>query len=127
LGRRFRSVKLWFVIRHYGIKGLQFHIREHIQLARELAETIKQSADFELIVNPPLNLVCFRHRSSDDFNMKLMNAVNNSGKAFFTHTKLNGKVVLRMSIGQTNTEERHVKKTWMLIEETAGSLELNGC
>jgi aromatic-L-amino-acid/L-tryptophan decarboxylase len=123
LGRRFRSLKLWFVIRHYGIEGLQFHIRKHIELAQKFTEWIRQSEDFGIFVEPPFNLVCFRHKVGDDFNMKLMNAVNQTGKAYFTHTKLNGQVVLRMSIGQTNTEEKHVKATWDLIEKIARDMK----
>lgn len=119
LGRRFRSLKLWFVIRHYGVEGLQFHIRKHVELARKFTNWVKQSDDFELFVEPPFNLVCFRHKAGDDFNMKLMNSVNATGKAYFTHTKLNGQVVLRMSIGQTHTEEKHVKETWDLIRKMA--------
>jgi aromatic-L-amino-acid decarboxylase len=122
LGRRFRSLKLWFVIRHYGVEGLQFHIRKHVEMARKFADWIKASTAFELVLEPPLNLVCFRHKSDDAFNMKLMNAVNETGKAFFTHTKLNEKLVLRMSIGQTYTEENHVRKTWKLIQDTANKL-----
>ncbi|NQU55280.1 MAG: aspartate aminotransferase family protein [Bacteroidetes bacterium] len=124
LGRRFRSLKLWFVIRHYGVEGLQHHIREHVSLAKKFTGWVNQTKDFEIFVDPPLNLVCFRHKSSDDFNMKLMNAVNETGKAYFTHTKLNGKIVLRMSIGQTNTKEKHIKTTWDLIQETAEKLHL---
>lgn len=122
LGRRFRSLKLWFVIRHYGVEGLQFHIRKHVGMARKFADWVNESEEFELVLNPPLNLVCFRHKSSDNFNMKLMNTVNETGKAFFTHTKLNDQVVLRMSIGQTHTEAEHVKETWQLIQETAKQL-----
>jgi aromatic-L-amino-acid decarboxylase len=122
LGRRFRSLKLWFVIRHYGLEGLQFHIRKHVELAQKFTTWVNESEDFELFVEPPFNLVCFRHKAGDDFNMKLMNAVNATGKAYFTHTKLNGQVVLRMSIGQTNTEEKHVKATWDLIEKIAKEL-----
>ena len=122
LGRRFRSLKLWFVIRHYGVEGLQFHIRKHIEMAQNFKNWILDSKDFELYIEPPFNLVCFRHKSGDDFNMNLMNAVNSTGKAYFTHTKLKGKVVLRMSIGQTNTEEKHVKQTWELLKEVAKSL-----
>ena len=122
LGRRFRALKLWFVIRHYGIEGLQFHVRKHIELAGKFAEWIKQTDNFEIFVEPPFNLVCFRHKSGDDFNMLLMNTVNESGKAFFTHTKLNNKVILRMSIGQTYTEESHIRETWELIQKTAQNL-----
>jgi aromatic-L-amino-acid decarboxylase len=122
LGRRFRSLKLWFVIRHYGVEGLQFHVRKHVELAQTFARWVKESEDFELFVEPPLNLVCFRHKKSDDFNMKLMNTINETGKIFFTHTKLNNHVVLRMSIGQTYTEEKHVQEAWKLIQETAGNI-----
>ena len=122
LGRRFRSLKLWFVIRHYGVEGLQHHIRKHVEMAQNFKNWVEESEDFEIFVEPPLNLVCFKHNAGDDFNMKLMNAVNETGKAYFTHTKLNGQVVLRMSIGQTNTEEKHVKETWDLIQETAANL-----
>jgi aromatic-L-amino-acid decarboxylase len=124
LGRRFRSLKLWFVIRHYGVEGLQFHIRKHIEMTQNFKNWVRQSQDFELFVEPPFNLVCFRHKAGDDFNMKLMNAVNATGKAFFTHTKLNGQVVLRLSIGQTNTEAKHVKATWGLIQEIAEGLKV---
>jgi aromatic-L-amino-acid decarboxylase len=119
LGRRFRALKLWFVIRHYGVEGLQYHIRKHVETAQKFTQWVKNSGDFEIVVEPPLNLVCFRHKSNDEFNMKLMNTVNETGKIFFTHTKLNGKVVLRMSIGQTNTEEKHVEQAWELIREMA--------
>jgi len=122
LGRRFRSLKLWFVIRHYGVEGLQFHIRKHIKLSQLFTKWVEDSADFELVVEPPLNLVCFRHKNGDEFNMKLMNAVNETGKVFFTHTKLNGQVVLRMSIGQTFTDEQHLTKAWDLISTTAKEL-----
>lgn len=122
LGRRFRSLKLWFVIRHYGVEGLQYHIRKHVEIAQNFKNWIEESDDFELFVEPPLNLVCFRHKSTNDFNMKLMNTVNETGEAYFTHTKLNGKVILRMSIGQTHTEEKHVQKTWSLIQKTANNL-----
>ena len=122
LGRRFRSLKLWFVIRHYGVEGLQYHIRKHVELAQKFTNWINNSDDFELYVEPPFNLVCFKHKAGNDFNMKLMNTVNETGKAYFTHTKLNGDVVLRMSIGQTNTEEQHLKQTWNLIRESAKKL-----
>jgi aromatic-L-amino-acid decarboxylase len=122
LGRRFRSLKLWFVIRHYGVEGLQHHIRKHVEIAQKFASWIQNSDDFELVVEPPLNLVCFRHKAGDDFNIRLMNEINEQGKIFFTHTKLNNQIVLRMSIGQTNTEEKHVEKAWEIIVDTAKKL-----
>ncbi len=122
LGRRFRSLKLWFVIRHYGVEGLQFHIRKHVEISQKFTEWVNQSKNFDVFIDPPFNLVCFRHKAGNDFNMKLMNAVNETGETYFTHTKLNEKVVLRMSIGQTNTEEKHVKATWNLIQKKAEEL-----
>jgi len=119
LGRRFRALKLWFVIRHYGIEGLQHHIREHIRLAQEFKQWVIDSEDFELVVEPLMNLVCFRHKAGDDFNLQLMNTINENGKIYFTHTKLNDQVVLRMNIGQTHTEPRHVETAWEIIQKTA--------
>lgn len=125
LGRRFRSLKLWFVIRHYGVEGLQHHIRKHVEIAGKFASWIQNSDDFELVVGPPLNLVCFRHKAGDDFNLKLMNKINDSGEIFFTHTKLNNQIVLRMSIGQTNTNEKHVEMAWKLFDKIAGEISVS--
>jgi aromatic-L-amino-acid decarboxylase len=122
LGRRFRALKLWFVLRYYGIEGLQFHIREHVRLAHQLASWIRNDERFELVTPPPLNLVCFRLKGSDELNQQLMNALNRSGDLFLTHTKLNGRLTLRMSVGQTNTEERHVEKAWKRIRDEASRL-----
>ncbi len=117
LGRRFRSLKLWFVIRHYGVEGLQYHVRKHISLAQKFAEWIRQSDDFELVTEPPLNMVCFRHKAGDAFNKKLMDRINESGKAFLTHTRLNEQLVLRLVVGQTHTEKKHVQNVWELINK----------
>ena len=122
LGRRFRALKLWFVLRYYGIEGLQFHIREHVRLAQQFAAWVRQDKRFELMVAPPLNLVCFRLKGSDEVNQQLMDALNRSGDLYLTHTKLNGRFVLRMSIGQTSTEQRHVEKAWKRIQEEASRL-----
>jgi len=122
LGRRFRALKLWFVLRYYGIEGLQFHVREHVRLAQDFAAWVREDKRFELVVLPPLNLVCFRLNGSDELNQKLMDALNRSGDLYLTHTKLNGRVVLRMSIAQTNTEQRHVEKAWRRIREEASRL-----
>jgi aromatic-L-amino-acid decarboxylase len=119
LGRRFRALKLWFVIRHYGVEGLQHHIREHIRMAQEFAAWVQQSDEFELLCQPPFNLVCFRHKNSDGFNKKLMDQLNKSGKIYLTHTVLDGTFWLRMSIGQTQTTLRHVENAWKLIQKMA--------
>lgn len=117
LGRRFRSLKLWFVIRHYGVEGLQYHIRAHVEMARKFAGWVRDSGEFELVDDPPLNLVCFRYRGTDEENMALMQKINRQGEIFFTHTKLNGRVVLRLCIAQTHTREDHVEKAWKIIRE----------
>jgi aromatic-L-amino-acid/L-tryptophan decarboxylase len=115
LGRRFRSLKLWFVIRHYGVEGLQYHVRQHVALALQFAGWVREHPDFELAAPAPLNLVCFRHKSGDDFNRALLEKLNQSGDLYLTHTVLNGQYTLRMCIGQTNTEDRHVQAAWEKI------------
>jgi aromatic-L-amino-acid decarboxylase len=124
LGRRFRSLKLWFVIRSYGVEGLQALVRKHVALAQEFANWIKQSADFQLAAPQALNLVCFRHNSDDKFNETLLNEINNSGKIFLSHTKLNDRFVLRMCIGQTYTERHHVEYAWQVINQTAEKIKI---
>jgi aromatic-L-amino-acid decarboxylase len=123
LGRRFRALKLWFVIRHYGVEGLRFHVRRHVELAQELAARIEESDDFEIAVPPPLNLVCFRHVAGDDFNRELLDRINASGELYLTHAVLNDRFTLRLCVGQAHTEERHVWAAWDLIRETATELE----
>jgi aromatic-L-amino-acid decarboxylase len=122
LGRRFRSLKLWFVLRHYGIEGLQFHIREHVRLAQEFARWLREDDRFELAAPAPLNLVCFYLKAGDEANQRLMDALNRSGDLYLTHTRLNDKLTLRMCIGQTNTTERHVRNAWRRIQEEAKNL-----
>ena len=119
LGRRFRALKLWFVIRHYGVEGLQYHIRRHVQLAQEFAGWIKASQDFELLAPAPLNLVCFAHRAGDEFNRRLLARLNDSGKIYLTHAVLNGRYTLRLCVGQTFTERPHVQNAWDLIQRYA--------
>jgi aromatic-L-amino-acid decarboxylase len=122
LGRRFRSLKLWFVIRHYGVEGLQYHIRRHVQLAQAFADWVRDDENFELAAPVPLNLVCFRHKGGDAANQTIMDHLNRSGDLFLTHTKLNGKFTLRMCVGQTNTQTRHVGRAWERIREAAEKL-----
>ena len=124
LGRRFRSLKLWFVIRHYGIEGLQHHVREHVRLAQEFAEWIRKDNRFELAAPAPLNLVCFRHKAGDAATQTLMDRLNRSGDLYLTHTRLDDKLTLRFCIGQTNTKARHVEHAWQRIQEEAAKLEM---
>ncbi len=119
LGRRFRALKLWFVIRHYGVEGLRFHVRRHVELAQDFAAKVEADPDFELAAPTPLNLVCFRHRGGDEVNQGIMDRCNASGDLYLTHTKLDGKLVLRMAIGQAHTESRHVDRAWQRIREEA--------
>ncbi|MGV8095943.1 MAG: pyridoxal-dependent decarboxylase [Mangrovibacterium sp.] len=126
LGRRFRALKLWFVIRHYGIEGLRYHLGEHLRLARLFAGWVSESSGFELFSQPPFNLVCFRHKKGNEYNKTLMDKLNQSGRIFLTHTVLDGTFWLRMSIGQTQTREEHVQKAWELINTTSKSIILEG-
>ncbi len=119
LGRRFRALKLWFVIRHYGVEGLRYHVRRHVELAKNFASWVGEDPRFELAAPVPLNLVTFRHRGGDAVNEELLKKLNASGKLYLTHTKLDSRYTLRMSIGQTHTEERHVRAAWEMIRTTA--------
>src|SRR2546425_207619 len=123
LGRRFRSLKLWFVIRHYGVEGLQYHIRRHVELAQRFAQWVRKDNRFELAVPAPLNLVCFRHKGGDKINQTLMDHLNRSGDLYLTHTRLNDRLTLRFCVGQTNTASRHVEHAWKRIQEEAANLE----
>jgi aromatic-L-amino-acid/L-tryptophan decarboxylase len=123
LGRRFRALKLWFVIRHYGVEGLQHHVREHVRLAQEFAEWVRSDDRFELAASVPLNLVCFRHKAGDEANQSLMDRLNRSGDLYLTHTRLNDRLTLRLCVGQTNTAEGHVERAWQRIREEAGKLD----
>ena len=129
LGRRFRALKLWFVIREFGVDGIREKIRKHITLGQWLAGEIHRHPDFELLAPVPLNTVCFRYIKGeasqlDSLNEKIMNQINQSGKLFFTQTKLKGKFVLRLAFGNTNLEAYHVENAWRLIQETANKIEL---
>jgi aromatic-L-amino-acid decarboxylase len=119
LGRRFRALKLWFVIRHYGVAGLRHHIRRHVELAQQFKHWVRNSDAFELAVDCPLNLICFRHRNGDAKSERILKTINDSGAAYLTHTKLDGRYTLRLSVGQTYTESRHVENVWRLLNEAA--------
>ena len=126
LGRRFRSLKLWFVIRSYGVRGLQHHVRRHIELAQSFARWVEESERFELAVRPPLNLVCFRHVGGDELNRALLDRLNSSGKLYLTHTTLADRFTLRLCVGQTHTEERHVAQAWNEIGKLGKEIEKGG-
>ena len=131
LGRRFRALKLWFVIRSYGVEGLRTVFRRHVALAQEFAGWVSAAADFELLAPAPLGLVCFRYRpaamAADDprldvLNRELLSRVNASGRVFLTHTVLGGRYTIRLAVGQRCTEREHVEEAWRLVRAAAHDL-----
>src|SRR4029453_11334980 len=122
LGRRFRSLKLWFVLRWYGAEGLRAHIRGHVALAQELAGWATADARFQVVAPHPLGLVCLRPRWADDVDadvatMTLLERLNDGGEVFLTHTTVAGQAVLRVSIGAPTTTRAHVERLWTLLRE----------
>ncbi len=129
LGRRFRSLKLWFVIRSFGLEGIKDKLRGHIELARNFESNINASTDFEVLIPRTLNLVCFRfnpggiqEKQLNELNHQLIEQLNASGEVYLTHTKINEKYALRLVIGQTNVESKHIEKALLLIQKTAKSI-----
>jgi aromatic-L-amino-acid decarboxylase len=144
LGRRFRALKLWMIIRYFGREGLAARIREHCRLAALFASWVENSADWEISAPFPFALVCFRacpvgqaflpvpstaddtddnrEERLDRLNEAIMHGVNATGEAFLSHTKLNGKLVMRLSIGNIRTSERHVLRVWELLNEQLATL-----
>lgn len=123
LGRRFRALKLWFVIRHYGVEGLRYHIRRHIELAQQFAQWVSESSQFQIATPAPLNLICFRHIGGDEINQKLLDRLNSSGDLYLTHTILGDQYTLRFCVGQTHTQAEHVERAWQRIQDVAQELE----
>jgi len=122
LGRRFRALKLWFVLRSYGAEGLRHHIREHVRLSKELAGLVAGDERFELCAPPALNLTCFRHVGGDKVSQQLLNDLNATGRVFLSHTRLGGHYTIRCCVGGTWTREPHVRMLWQLIDELAPGL-----
>jgi aromatic-L-amino-acid/L-tryptophan decarboxylase len=126
LGRRFRALKLWAVMRAFGAEGLAARIREHVRLAQRFREWVAADPGFEVSAPTPLSVVCFRARfpgvpadEEDHRNHAVLDAVNASGEAFLSHTVLRGRTVLRLAIGNIRTEERHVARAWELLQDAA--------
>ncbi|MGR8919055.1 MAG: pyridoxal phosphate-dependent decarboxylase family protein [Gammaproteobacteria bacterium] len=122
LGRRFRALKLWFVIRSYGVAGLAALVREHVAAAVSFAEWVEADPDFELVVPRSLNLVCFRLRGDDDANRRLLERLNRGGRLFLSHTVLGGRFTLRLCVGQARTTLDDVAAAWREIRTVAASL-----
>jgi aromatic-L-amino-acid decarboxylase len=124
LGRRFRALKLWFVLRHLGVEGIRKLLREHVALAQELAARIEASHDWELLAPHPLSVVCFRYcgvpeAERDAFNERLLEDVNASGVGFISHTKLRGKFTIRVAIGNLRTKHEDVERLWGELQNAA--------
>jgi aromatic-L-amino-acid decarboxylase len=119
LGRRFRALKLWWVIRSYGAEGLRSMIRYHVALAEQLANRLESDSRFDLVAPHPFALVCFRCTEGDEATTRLIEAVNASGAVAWTGSELDGRPMIRVSIGQRATEQRHVDALWALIDELA--------
>ncbi len=122
LGRRFRALKLWFVIRHYGAEGLRAHVRRSVALADWFAAQVEASDAFDLAAPVSVGLVCFRHRAGDAFNQALMDRLNRSGALYLTHTRLDDRLVLRLAVGAPATRRAHIEAAWARIVEAAGEL-----
>jgi aromatic-L-amino-acid/L-tryptophan decarboxylase len=129
LGRRFRSLKLWMILRWFGARAIRAHIGEHIRLAQQLASWIDAHKDFERLAPVPFSVVCFRWNPADATlanaeldaaNEQLIDAVNNTGEVFLSHTRLRGRLALRIAIGHLDTAERHVRRAWELLTSHAG-------
>ncbi len=131
LGRRFRALKLWMILRYFGADGLRARLAEHIRLAQRFAEWVDADPDFERVAPVPFSVVCFRAKPADGrwteadlerLNRDLLDAVNASGDVFLSHTKLDGRFVLRLAIGHLRTEERHVRRAWELLRTSLRTL-----
>jgi aromatic-L-amino-acid decarboxylase len=120
LGRRFRALKLWMIMRHFGAEGLRAHLAEHMRLAGVFAAWVDASDRFERVAPVPFSVVCFRLRdASDETHQRVLDTVNSSGDVFLSHTKLDGRFVLRLAIGNIQTQERHVARAWELLNLAA--------
>jgi aromatic-L-amino-acid decarboxylase len=119
LGRRFRSLKLWFVLRSYGAEGIRSYIREHVRLAGDLDRRVSDDPRFELVAPTTFALVSFAHAAGNDATDRLAAAINGSGEAYVTASRLGGRSFIRVAIGQTRTGQEHVDRLWGLIDSLA--------
>jgi aromatic-L-amino-acid/L-tryptophan decarboxylase len=138
LGRRFRALKLWILLRWFGLEGLRRRIERHIELAQAFAQRVDSDPDWERLAPVPFSTVCFRYRPApladrsaepavathlDELNARLMDAVNRTGEVFLSHTRLADRFTIRLAVGNLRTEERHVERAWELLRAEAGRLE----
>jgi aromatic-L-amino-acid decarboxylase len=126
LGRRFRALKLWFVLRWYGAEGLRAHVRSGVDLAAQFAGWVRADDRFKVLAPHPFSLVCFRLRAGDEASAELLARVNATGPVYLTHARVRGHYTLRLAIGSPQTTHRHVADAWQLISETASALATAG-
>ena len=131
LGRRFRALKLWFVLRHFGAEGIRARLRGHIALAQEFAAWVRAQADWEVLAPHPLSVVCFRYAppnlseaALEELNARIMHAVNATGEVFLSHTKIGGRYAIRVAIGNLRTQRSDVEHAWNLLRREAGRAAL---
>jgi aromatic-L-amino-acid/L-tryptophan decarboxylase len=127
LGRRFRSLKLWFVLRHFGVAGIQAALRRHVDLARTFAGWIDEHPAFERLATTDFSVVVFRYRPPEEsredvldrLNSQVLQRVNESGRIYLSHTRVGGRYALRLAVGNIRTELRHVEMAWQLAKDAA--------
>ena len=128
LGRRFRALKLWLLLRWFGLEGLRRRIRHHVELTADFAAAVDATPDWERLAPVPFSTVCFRYRPErlaadegalDAANAAIMDAVNRSGEVFLSHTRLAGRFTIRLAVGNLRTEARHVERAWELLQSAA--------
>jgi aromatic-L-amino-acid decarboxylase len=129
LGRRFRALKLWFVLRYFGAEGIRKRILQHVEMARELAAWVDREPDWERVAPVPFSTVVFRFapegsagEDQDRWNAAIMDRVNATGEVFLSHTVLRGRLCLRIALGNLKTRRAHLEKSWQLLREAAGGL-----
>ena len=124
LGRRNRALKLFFILRYFGKQGVMARLREHIRLAAELSAKVEAHPNFELMAPTTFSLVCLRYRQGemkefDEVNQRILDEINRGGEFFLSHTKLDGKLTIRVAIGNLRTERRHIDRLWELLQTSA--------
>jgi aromatic-L-amino-acid decarboxylase len=129
LGRRFRALKLWFVLKHFGAEGIRAHVRRHIELAQTFAAWVRAAPDWEVLAPHPLSVVCFRYAPAgfdepalDALNAEILRAVNATGEIFVSHTKIDGRYAIRLAIGNLRTQRDDVEHAWRLLEREARAI-----
>jgi aromatic-L-amino-acid decarboxylase len=132
LGRRFRALKLWMVLRHFGADGMRRRLAEHIRLAALFGRWVDASETFERVAPVPFSVVCFRasppelredDSALDDLNARLLDAVNATGDVFLSHARIKNRFTLRLAVGHIRTTERHVARAWELLQEQLAALQ----